>query len=276
MVREAFFVLSFGLLASGCSTTDSTPPVLVDSGQVALAVATYVQATTALASSVGFSVAIQPPPPALKQGLTARAAPASPVTVSMSSSSGNFSSSESAVPVPVPALPADLKPADVTSFLRTGKAAASILCQEYIANLSDRAELLNYLKKEYGFAGTLTTTAFAIFKASNTALNTFNAANSFINSSTDAYADYRYFKISDEVLLQVALKAQAKLLQSYTTGSLVPKTLAEALAAMHNIEHQCSHAGLRALINQTVSNSNLVVDTDSGTVTAPPAKSAGQ
>jgi hypothetical protein len=264
MARQTFFALSISLFASGCSTMDSTPPVLVDAGQVALAVATYVQATTALAESVGFSVAMQPAVPPLKQGLTARAAAASPVTVSLNSPASNPGLSPSG----------PLSPAAVSVFLKTGKAAASILCQEYISNLSDKAELLNYLKKEYGFAGTLTTTAFAIFKASNTALNTFNAANSFVNSSTDAYADYRYFKISDEVLLQVALKAQSALLNKYLDpkGGLTLTTLAEALAAMHNIEHQCSHAGLRALINQSVSNSNIVVDGSSGVVTSPPSK----
>jgi predicted nucleic acid-binding protein len=277
MIRQAFVALNFGLLVSSCTTTDSTPAVLVDSGQVALAVATYVQATAGLANSVGFSVAIQPAVPTLKSSLTARAAPASPVTVSLNSTASNSGSLISPVspPVPAPIPPvAVLNPAAVTIFLKTGKAAASILCQEYIANLSDRAELLNYLKKEYGFAGTLTTTAFAIFKASNTTLNTFNAANAFINTSADAYSDYRYFKISDEVLLQVALRAQAALLASYTStsGKLMPTTLAEALAAMHNIEHQCSHAGLRALINQTVSNSSIVVDADSGVVTSPPSK----
>jgi hypothetical protein len=268
VLRRRFLVLGIGLLASGCAISDSTPPLLVDTGQVALAVASYVQATTALAESVGFSVAVQPAIPSLKQGLTARAAPASPMTVSLTSPQDNSATSPSRPPV------AALNPGAVAIFLKTGKAAASMLCQEYIANLSDRAELLNYLKKEYGFAGTLATTAFEIFKASNTALNTFNAANSFINSSVDAYADYRYFRISDEVLLQVALRAQSALLSKYIEpkGALTPTTLAEALAAMHNIEHQCSHAGLRALINQSVSSSSIDVDGSGGVVTSPPSK----
>ena len=111
------------------------------------------------------------------------------------------------------------------------------------------------------------------------ASRTFDAANSFINSAADAYAEYKFFAPTDESILAVALKAQEALAAYYGFGSVPlknapanfkpvkPRTLVEALEAMHNIEHQCSHAGLKALITKSVQDSIVSVD-DGAIVTA--------
>jgi hypothetical protein len=156
-------------------------------------------------------------------------------------------------------------------FIRTGAATAFILCQDYIAGLADRTDYLEYLRKQYGFAGTLANTAFVLWNASSTARSLLAATNSFVNSSFDNYEEYKYFKPTDEAVLDVAKQAQSRLRDYYLTRSPAdksnpPQNIAEALAAMHNIEHQCTHAGIKALIDKTVQGATLEVRPGTGTV----------
>jgi hypothetical protein len=165
------------------------------------------------------------------------------------------------------------------NFIKTGAATAFMLCQEYIGGLADRTDYLEYLRRQYGFAGSLANTAFVLWNASSTARSLLTAANSYVNSSFDNYEQYKYFKPTDEAVLDVAKQAQSRLRDYYLTTNEdtdntskahnVPQNLAEALWAMHNIEHQCTHAGIKALIDKTVQGATLQVKT--GTLSVAPA-----
>ncbi|MBV8568874.1 MAG: hypothetical protein JO273_25815 [Methylobacteriaceae bacterium] len=211
---RVFIAIGFGLAVAGCNTlrpTDTTPPLLVDPGQVELAVRAYVEATRALAVESGLTTgqlvanaSATAPTNSFKSFLSTRGAPAASLAVELPGDS---------VPILVPP---HLDPDLVIHFLRTGSAAAFILCQEYVAGLADKTDLLEYLRKEYNYAGTLTSTAFAIFRASSTAKSVLDAVNSFANNSLDNYEEYKFFRPTDEAVLDVALKAQAELRDYYT------------------------------------------------------------
>lgn len=149
--------------------------------------------------------------------------------------------------------------ADVDDFIVTGTATAFMLCQDYIGGLADRTDYLEYLRRQFGFAGTLANTAFVIWNASSTARSLLGAANSFVNSSFDNYEQYKFFKPTDEAVLDVAKQAQTQLREYYLKPLNRPVNFADALWAMHNIEHQCTHAGIKALIDKTVANATLEV-----------------
>ena len=163
------------VLLAGCSALrESSPPVLVHSAQIGLAVREYVEATRALADDAGL-LAYYPESAALNTGrkhLLSR----------RGQSASELYNVQIAATEPAPLHRAR---SDVNHFIRTGGAAAAMLCQAYLARLSDRADLLAYLKDEYGYVNDLTNTAFAIFTASATASHVLGAVDTFVNSSID-------------------------------------------------------------------------------------------
>ena len=282
--------LSMSVSLGGCGSlrTDSSPSVLVDSDQLSLAIYAYVEATRQLADDGGFTSADLVPKSKMTSmgssiaGFSSVGGPAADDTVDINQkfpSNAGPDNTKTVFPKPtfidsafsgatttVVVAPTS----DLEYFLRTGTAAAGMLCQEYVAGLADKQDLLSYLKKQFGFTGTLVSTAFAIYNASSISKSVLEAGTSFVDSSVDSYGDYRFLSPSDESVLDIALQAQHALFKIYTdpsdTKKLKPKTFSEALAAMHNIEHQCTRAGLRALINKSVQNVQLQVN-DNGQVT---------
>jgi hypothetical protein len=165
----------------------------------------------------------------------------------------------------------------VKYYIRTGLRAAQAVCRNYLLNLEERNEYLEFLQKEIGVAAAVSTAVLALVNANATLSKAFLIARTGVDSGIDAYQEYRFLSIDREAARTLVEAAQNALAQHYlrqvdaasansneVTGGY---TFSDALHAVSMIEYQCTRSGIRNLLTRSINNtpSNLAVDAGTGT-----------
>jgi len=166
----------------------------------------------------------------------------------------------------------------VKYYIRTGLRASQAVCRNYLLNLEERSEYLEFLKKEIGVAAALSTAVLALVNANATLSQSFLIARTGIDGGIDAYEEYRFLNIDREAARAVVEAAQNALAQHFlkqvdsgsADSNLVTGgyTFSDALHAVSMIEYQCTRSGIRSLLTRSINNtpSNLAVDEATGTL----------
>jgi hypothetical protein len=165
----------------------------------------------------------------------------------------------------------------VKYYIRTGLRAAQAVCRNYLLNLEERNEYLEFLQKEIGVAAAVSTAVLALVNANATLSKAFLIARTGVDGGIDAYQEYRFLSIDREAARTLVEAAQNALAQHYlrqvdvasansneVTGGY---TFSDALHAVSAIEYQCTRSGIRNLLTRSINNtpSNLAVDAVTGT-----------
>jgi hypothetical protein len=165
----------------------------------------------------------------------------------------------------------------VKYYIRTGLRAAQAVCRNYLLNLEERNDYLEFLQKEIGVAAAVSTSVLALVNANSTISQAFMIARTGIDGGIDAYQEYRFLNIDREAARTLVEAAQNALAQHYlkqvdtasANSNLVTGgyTFSDALHAVSMIEYQCTRSGIRHLLTRSINNSpsNLVVDEATGT-----------
>jgi hypothetical protein len=166
----------------------------------------------------------------------------------------------------------------VKYYIRTGLRASQLVCRNYLLNLEERSEYLEFLKKEIGVAAALSTAVLALVNANATLSKAFLIARTGVDGGIDAYEEYRFLNIDREAARALVEAAQNALAQNFlkqvdaaspdsnlVTGGY---TFSDALHAVSMIEYQCTRSGIRSLLTRSINNSpsNLAVDEVTGTL----------
>lgn len=139
----------------------------------------------------------------------------------------------------------------VNHYIKTGYYASSILCRNYLSGLRDRNEYFEFLQRELGVAGTLTTTILALSHASGAVSNAVNTGLQYVNQGLNNYEEFRFLAPDIETIMPIVMLAQSTLRDHYV-GAGRPTTFAGAINAVNNIEFQCTRSGIRKLLNKTL------------------------
>lgn len=166
----------------------------------------------------------------------------------------------------------------VKYYIRTGLRAAQLVCRNYLLELDERNQYLEFLKREFAVAYGLAGGILAATHANSTLSNAFMIGNAAILQATDAYRDYRFLSIDRESARVLVETAQAKYAEHFmkqvdsatpeSTSAAGGYTFSDALNAVSTIEYQCTREGMRALLNRSINNtpSNLEIDVNTGSV----------
>jgi hypothetical protein len=277
---RVFVGVSFAILLTGCSLLKAPagPGQLVGNSVADLAIAEYLAATIDLAAQYGLDdVSIGPVQGSISaetQTMVMKFLSRTPAERAQILFSTKFHRGQTA-----PDQTQDALTKRFQYFIRSGQAASGILCRAYLTGLSEENSSLEALRKEFGAVSALTNAAFAIFKASAKASNIYGSSAAFLTSSLDNYEDLAFLRPDLMNILDLVLSAQKALADSYTQHSSDNITLAQALNDMHEIEHQCTISGMRALLNKAASGTQLKNDPAAGGLSvqkAPSAQKGGQ
>jgi hypothetical protein len=151
----------------------------------------------------------------------------------------------------------------VTNYVRNGWHLSQLLCRNYLAGLSEKNSAFSAIKKELNIAGGLAQLTMAAAKASARSIAYFGAVEAFVNASLENFGEFEYLTPDQSALQDMVFKAQ-NALGEYYSGVKVPVTIVEAINAVHRIESQCTRAGLRHLINQALTKSDVQADPVTG------------
>jgi hypothetical protein len=165
----------------------------------------------------------------------------------------------------------------VKYYIRTGLRASQAVCRNYLLNIEERNEYLEFLQKEIGVAAAVSTAVLALVNANSTLTTSFLIARTGVDGGIDAYQEYRYLNIDREAARNLVEAAQNALAEHYLrqvdaaslNSNLVAGgyTFSDALHAVSMIEYQCTRTGIRSLLTRSINNtpSNLAVDERTGT-----------
>ena len=166
----------------------------------------------------------------------------------------------------------------VKYYIRSGLRASQAICRNYLLNLEERNEYLEFLQKEIGVAAAVSTAVLALVNANATLSKAFLIGRTGIDGAIDAYQDFRFLNIDREAARILVEAAQNKLGEHYlrqvdsatADSNLVAGgyTFSDALNAVSIIEYQCTRSGIRHLLNRSISNSptNLGIDDVTGAI----------
>jgi hypothetical protein len=166
----------------------------------------------------------------------------------------------------------------VKYYIRTGLRASQLICRNYLLNLDERNQYLEFLKKEFGVAYGLASGILAAVNANGTLSNAFMISNAAIIQGADIYQDYRFLTIDREAARVLVETAQNKFAEHFmkqvdlatndSTSTTGGYTFADALNAVSTIEYQCTREGIKGLLNRSINNtpSNLEIDANTGAV----------
>jgi hypothetical protein len=143
--------------------------------------------------------------------------------------------------------------------------ASRLVCRNYLAGLSEKNDLFEALKKQFNITGGLAQLALEIAKASARSIAIVGAAQSFVNSTIDNLAEFS-FLTPDQAALQDMVEKAQNIYAAYYLNEKPPASFAEAINAVHNIEYQCTRAGLRHLISRALQASEFSIDPATGTL----------
>jgi hypothetical protein len=281
MRRVLRVVTSVALVLAGCSGPKAplNPPRLVMSDQTDMAIQLFVQATILLANYYHFETM---PYPEFQE----------------KSTRAGFNTLPFMPPETVRATPDLIQVVDVGDskaltdyvvqkfgykalvkyYIRTGLRASQLICRNYLLDLDERNQYLEFLRKEFGVGYALASGVLAAVHANATLNNAFLISSSAADQATDIYRDYRFLSVDREAARVVVETAQNKFAEFYmkqvndatpeSTDTAGGYTFADALNAVSVIEYQCTREGIRNLLNRSINNtpSNMEVDILTGTV----------
>lgn len=101
----------------------------------------------------------------------------------------------------------------VKYYIRTGLRAAQAVCRNYLLNLEERNEYLEFLQKEIGVAAAVSTAVLALVNANATLSKSFLIARTGIDGGIDAYQEYRFLSVDREAARTLVEAAQNALAQ---------------------------------------------------------------
>lgn len=171
----------------------------------------------------------------------------------------------------------------VAYYIKTGLRASQIVCRNYLLGLDEKNQYLEFLKKEFGVAGTLADGVLFAVSANRSLLQAFALGRDAATGGVNAYEEYRFLNIDRDSARTLVETAQSKYAayfidQLNKSGSLLSKTstgevpefftFADALNAISTIEYQCTRSGIHSLVTRAVNNTptNLDVDRKTGTI----------
>jgi hypothetical protein len=166
----------------------------------------------------------------------------------------------------------------VKYYIRTGLRASQAICRNYMLNLEERNQYLEFLQKEISVAATVSTAVLLLVNANKTLTESFLIARTGLDGAIDAYQDFRYLNIDRDAARTLVETAQNKLAEYYLKKVELASpesisvaggyTYSDALNAVSVIEYQCTRSGIRSLLNRTINNSpsNLAIDLETGAV----------
>ncbi|MBI3435893.1 MAG: hypothetical protein HY056_12585 [Proteobacteria bacterium] len=137
-------------------------------------------------------------------------------------------------------------------YLRSGANASMIICRNYLAGLKERNEYFEFLQKELNLAGGLAGLTLSLASANRTITTSFVNALSYLNLGLDAYQDFRYLSVDIETVITMVEAAQVALRDHFLEDNNLPLSFAAALHALNKIEYVCTRAGIRGLLNKTL------------------------
>lgn len=167
----------------------------------------------------------------------------------------------------------------VKHYIRTGLRASQSICRNYLLDLDEKSDYLDFIEKEVGVGYTLSTAVLALVHANTTLTTSFLAARTGFDGALGAYEEYRFLSIDREAARSVVEAAQNKYAQYFmqqidgastdanlTTGGY---TFSDPLHAVSTIEYQCTRSGIKSLLSRSVNNSppNITIDQETGTIT---------
>jgi len=166
----------------------------------------------------------------------------------------------------------------VKYYIRTGLRASQLICRNYLLDLDERNQYLEFLRREFGVGYALASGVLAAVHANATLANAFLISHTAIDQATDIYRDYRFLSVDREAARVVVETAQNKFAEFYlkqvdkatpeSTDTAGGYTFPDALNAVSVIEYQCTREGIRNLLNRSLNDtpSNMEVDFLTGTV----------
>ncbi|HEV7601448.1 MAG TPA: hypothetical protein VGO49_14495 [Bradyrhizobium sp.] len=167
----------------------------------------------------------------------------------------------------------------VKYYIRTGLRASQSICRNYLLEIEEKNEYLQFLQKEIGVAAALSTAVLALVNANSTITTSFLIARTGLDGGIDAYQEYRFLNVDREAARTVVEAAQNALathfLKQVDETSANPNlvtggyTFSDALHAVSTIEYQCTRSGIRSLLTRSINNSpsNLLIDPETGMIT---------
>jgi hypothetical protein len=156
----------------------------------------------------------------------------------------------------------------IGNYVKTGWIASRLVCRNYLAGLSEKNDLFEVLKRQFNITGGLAQLALEIAKASGRAIAIVGAAQSFVNSTIDNLAEFNFLTPDQAALQDLVERAQNVYANYYLSQQGLPKSFSEAINAVHNIEYQCTRAGLRHLISRSLQGTTFDVEPVTGTLRA--------
>ena len=172
----------------------------------------------------------------------------------------------------------------VKYYIRTGLRASQLICRNYLLDLEERNQYLEFLRREFGVAYTLATGILQATHANRTLINAFAISRAALDGAVTAYEEYRFLNVDREAARTLVETAQNKYAEYFlkqvdaatpdsnlTSGGY---TFSDAVNAVSVIEYQCTRSGIRYLLNRSINNSptNMEIDGDTGTVMFKSAK----
>lgn len=171
----------------------------------------------------------------------------------------------------------------VAYYIKTGLRASQMVCRNYLLGLAEKNQYLEFLKREFGVAGTLADGVLNAVSANGTLLRSFALGRDGIMGGINAYEEYRFLNVDREAARILVETAQAKYANYYldqlnkssaklavaSTGEVQEFfTFADALNAVSTMEYQCTRSGIQSLISRAVNNTptNLLIDPVTGAV----------
>jgi hypothetical protein len=166
----------------------------------------------------------------------------------------------------------------VKYYIRTGLRASQMICRNYLLNLEERNQYLEFLQREIGVAAALSTGILALVNANATLSQAFLIGRTGVDGAIDAYQEFRFLNVDREAARALVEAAQNKLAEHYfqevdsaspgSNSAVGGYTFSDALNAVNMIEYQCTRMGIRQLLNRSINNSptNMGVDQETGQV----------
>lgn len=283
-LRVLVFMLAFGL--AGCGKQPLNPPRLVMDGETDIAIQLFVQATILLSRAYGFETVEyeQIRTRSLRAGF--QTIPFMPPDTIRATSLLRTKMGEPG-PALVDFLVRDFgrKPL-IKYYIRTGLRASQLICRNYLMQLDEGNQYLEFIRREIGVAYTFASGVLALVNANGTLTKSFLIGRAGVDDGLNAYQEYRYLAIDRDAARNLVETAQNKYGEFFFNQVDVATidnnvavggyTFSDALHAVSIIEYQCTREGIRYLLNRSINNtpSNLEIDAATGTVMFKSAKDA--
>lgn len=288
--RFGFFIcICAALVSSSCSRAPLNPPRLVVSSDTDMAIQLFMQATLLLSNYYGYTEIAYADvrTNARRAGLDSlpfmapESVRATPELVNLFNKFENDPTQLALIVQRVGGYRNLVK-----YYIRTGLRASQSICRNYLLDLDEKSDYLDFIEKEVGVGYTLSTAVLALVHANSTLATSFLAARTGFDGALGAYQEYRYLSIDREAARAVVEAAQNKYAQYYmqqvdltsTNPNLVTGgyTFSDALHAVSTIEYQCTRSGIKSLLARSINNSpaNLMIDPVTGTIAFLTAASA--